>query len=323
MADWYFRGKNSGGGGQNRLKVCPGCRNLVNAGEEFCPFCARRLRDSNSLSAFLRRYFAQPGSMTQTIIGALAAIFILQLVADMFLPAEFRRGGGGGLMSFLSADGLTYIRMGSNFHALTLYAGEYWRFLSYTFLHFGLIHIGFNCWAFWDLGRLAERLWGARQLFAVFILTGITGGICSLLVSMMLLGHASNSVGASGAICGVLGLLLGSYYRNRYTIGRELGAFLIQWAVYILVFGLVAGADNGAHFGGFLGGGAIGYFLPPANAGKTYDRDRQIWNILFWLAALLLMVCLGFTVYYFAQGPEYAIKDMMTLGGMLQRNGAR
>ncbi len=322
MSDWYFRGKSSAGAGPNRLKVCPGCRNLVNAGEEFCPFCARRLRDSNSVSAFVRRYFSRPGAMTQTLIGALVAVFLLQLLADLFLPPEYRRGGGGGLMSFLSADSLTYIRLGSNFHALTFYAGEYWRLLSYAFLHFGLVHIGFNCWAFWDLGRLSERLWGARQLFAVYILTGISGGIFSLLVAMGIMGRAANSVGASGAICGVLGLLLGTYYRNKYSIGRELGGYLIQWAIYILVFGLVAGADNGAHIGGFLGGGAIGYFLPPSNVTKTFDRDRRIWNFLFWLSVVLLIVCVGCVAYYYAQGVEHALKDVMTLGGMLQRSGA-
>ncbi len=323
MADWYFRGKSSAGAGPNRLKVCPACRNLVNAGEEFCPFCAKRLRDSNGVTALLRRHFAQPGSMTQTLIGALVAVFLLQMLADMFLPPDFRRGGGGGIMSFLSSDGLTYIRMGSNYHALTFFAGEYWRLLSYAFLHFGLIHIGFNCWAFWDLGRLAERLWGARQLFAVFILTGITGGLFSLLVAMGIMGRAANSVGASGAICGVLGLLLGTYFRNKYSLGRELGASLIQWAIYILVFGLVAGADNGAHIGGLIGGGALGYFLPPTNITRKFERDRKVWNVLFWLSAGLLVVCVGCTVYYFALGPEYAVKDMMTLGGLLQTGGAR
>ncbi len=316
MADWYFRG----GPSKNRLQTCPGCRNLVNRGEEFCPFCARRLKENSGIRSVVKKFFNRPDSMTRFLIGMIAVVFLLQIIADFFLPGNYRLGGGSGLWSMLAADGMTYIRMGSNFHALVASRHEYWRWVTYCFLHIGLIHILFNCWAFRDLGRLAEHLWGRRQLFAVFILTGIGGGFLSFAWNMFL-NSPKNSAGASGAICGVLGLLLGAYYRNKYHVGERLGAHLIQWTVYILVFGLVAGADNGAHIGGLVAGAALGYFLPPTSHSKTLNRDTKIWNILFRISVGLLVISVAFAVVFYLRGADFAAGAYLQSIGRAMRLG--
>lgn len=304
MADWYFRG-----GKPNSLQKCPGCRNLVRQGEEFCPFCAKRLRSSNGLVNIGRKFFSQPDAVTRFLIGAIVVVFLLQMLADFFLPAQFRDSyGRGGFFSLLTNNSATYVRMGSNFHFFVAAKHEYWRWVTYCFLHFGLIHILFNCWAFWDLGRLAERLWGGKQIFATFILTGIGGGFLSYAWNMYILHAPKNSAGASGAICGILGLTLGAYLKNRSFVGEYLGSQLIRWAVYILVFGLVAGADNGAHIGGMIVGMALGYFLPPTERSRTRDRDMKIWNILAMAALALLVVSVLFAVFFFIQDPAYSLR---------------
>ncbi len=305
MADWYFRNQQSQGG-QGGLKVCPGCRNLVRSGEEFCPYCARRLRPASGIRGAVRKILAKPDIATTSLIGLIAFVFLLQIVADLLLPARYKSPGGMDLFSLLAASNLTYVRMGSNLQHLVAVYGEYWRFLTYCFLHLGLIHIGFNCYAFWDLGRLAERMWGARQVFATFILTGIGGGAASYIWNVMA-GRPANSLGASGAICGILGLLLGAYYRNRHHVGQFLGSQLIRWAVYILVFGLVVRADNAAHIGGMLSGGLLGYFLAPTNRSRHLDRDMKIWNAMAIVSFILMIVCFGFAVAFYAQGPQYAV----------------
>ncbi len=302
MADWYFRG----GPQQSNLKKCPGCGNLVRSGEEFCPYCAKRLRAEGGLRGAARSILSRPDGVTRILIGTIVAVFLLQMVADFPLPAEYRDRSGGGLWSLLTANMVTYIRMGSNFHPFVERYHEYWRFVTSCFLHFGLIHILFNCWAFWDLGRLAERLWGGKQVFATFILTGIVGSATSFGYAM-LIDAPKNSAGASGAICGILGLLLGAYYRNRYYVGEFLGSQLIRWAVMILVFGLVAGADNGAHIGGMVAGGVLGYFLPPTDRSKTLARDTKIWNALTGVAMLLFLVSVAFAVVFFAHGAAWAV----------------
>lgn len=300
MADWYFRNNKP-----NSLQVCPGCRNLVRRGEEFCPFCAKRLRAEGGLRGFLANLFSRPDSMTRLLLGMMVAGFLLQFAADFFLPDAFRNARGNGLGSLMGSNTMTYIRMGSNFHYLVVVDHEFWRWVTYCFLHIGVLHILFNGWALWDLGRLAERLWGARQLFATFILTGIVGGAFSTIWNIYLLGRGGSSAGASGAICGVLGLLLGSYFRNKYHVGEFLGSQLIRWAVMILVFGLVMGADNAAHIGGMVSGAGLGYLMPPTNTSRTPGRDGKIWKALASVSLVLLLVSLGFAVYFYAQGPMY------------------
>lgn len=300
MADWYFRNQQ-----KQSLQTCPGCRNLVKKGEEFCPFCAKRLGPESGVRALFRRVLARPDAVTRIILGMMVAMFLVQLVVEMMLPAGFRELGRGGLFSFLTVSGNTYIILGANYTPLIL-AGQAWRFVTYCFLHIGLLHILFNSWAMWDLGRLVERMWGGMQLFATFILTGVAGGFASFAWANYALGAPRLSAGASGAICGVLGLLLGAYYRNRYHVGEYLGSQLLRWAIYILVFGLVAGADNSAHIGGMVAGGLLGYFMPPTRTTNTGARDAKIWRILAVISVVLLVAAYAFDIVFAAQGLAFA-----------------
>lgn len=292
------------------LKPCPGCRNLVRANEEFCPYCARRLRAENGVGGWYRKLRVKirnsPFIATQIIIGIIALMFLVQFIADLALPKEFHdTQRATGLFSLGIVNSLTYVRLGSNFHPYVLFFHQYWRFLTSCFLHFGILHVLFNSYAFWNLGRLAERLWGSRQVFATFILTGVVGSAVSF-GWHVLATNPVNSAGASGAICGVLGLLLGAFYRNKYHVGERLGSELVKWAVYILVFGLVAGADNAAHIGGMLSGAVLGYLLPPTTHSKNPGREMKIWYGLAVLALIVLLVGFGFMIEFYLQGPELA-----------------
>ena len=304
MADWYFRNRQGG------LAVCPGCRNLVRGGEEFCPYCARRLGPERGVRGWFRRLAAKPDVATRTLIAVIVLFFFLQLATDIAIPDRIRNKSDGGsagmLFSALTANDASYILLGSNFYPYVYYFGQVWRFLTACFLHLGLLHIVFNCWALWDLGRLGERLWGAREIFAAFILTGIAGSALSFAWKFLVLFHglhltriAANSLGASGAVCGIMGLLLGSYYRNKHHIGQNLGSHLVRWAVFIFAFGLAAGADNAAHLGGMAAGAAFGYFLPPRAARKNPERDQAVWNALAAAAVLLLITAMiAMAVFY-------------------------
>lgn len=305
MADWYFRNKQ-----QNSLQTCPGCRNLVRKGEEFCPFCAKRLGPEGGWRGLAKRVFARPDSMTRLILGAMIVMFMVQMLTEFLLPARFRNAGGGGFMNFPPISTITYILLGANEQHYVYANHQYWRWFTYCFLHFGILHIVFNSWAMRDLGRLVEMLWGHRQVFSTFVVTGVFAGAVSFGWGIVLSGGPRISGGASGAICGLLGLLLGAYYKNRYHIGEHLGGQLLHWAVYILVFGLVAGADNAAHIGGMISGAALGYFLPPTRSTKTPDRDRMIWNILTGLAMAITLVSIGFAV-------EFAVGGMLELRGVV------
>lgn len=308
MADWYFRNQQSG------LTTCPGCRNLVRNDEEFCPYCARRLGPEKGWRGRLKHVLSRESIATRVLVGVICVMFMLQFITDMFLPEQYR-GERGGIFFLLAAQPFTYLRLGSNFHPFVLAYGQIWRFVTSCFLHIGLIHILFNCWAFWDLGRLAEKFWGAKAIFAVFILTGAFGSFSSMVWHALVWGRPTNSAGASGAICGLLGLLLGAYYKNRYNIGEFLGAQLVRWAVYIIIFGLVAGADNGAHVGGMLAGGAMGYFLPPLARSRNRDRDERIWHYAAIAALALFVVAFAFDFLFYIKGWDNIAALYMALFG--------
>ena len=302
MANWYFRDNK-----QSDIIVCPACGKLVRNGTEFCPYCARRLGTGRGAASWWRKisgmFEAREGMATRILIGLIAAYFLLQLLADALLPGKYRGETGG----FLVSQALTYIRLGSNFQKLVLYDGEIWRFVTSCFLHFGILHILFNSWALWDLGRLAERFWGGKNVISVFVLSGVAGSAGSLLWHALVWGQPANSAGASGAICGILGLFLGAYRRNRHSIGQQLGSVLVRWAVMILVFGLVAGADNGAHVGGFLAGGIMGHFLPPTMRMTQSSGHAVFWKAAFPVSLAILVAGFGFAAAFYLQGPEYAV----------------
>lgn len=307
MAEWYFRNNNNS---QSGLISCPGCRNLVRTDQEFCPYCARRLGPEKGWRGWLERFLRQDAVATRTIVGAICVFFLLQFITDMTLPDEYRSQSSGGLFSFPNLSQFTYIRLGSNFHWFVAAYGQVWRFVMSCFLHFGIVHILFNGWAFWDLGRLAEKLWNAKTVFAVFILTGAFAAFSSFFWNVVVIGRPVNSAGASGAICGILGLLLGTYYKNRYHIGEFLGSQLIRWAVYIVIFGLVAGADNAAHIGGMIAGAALGYFLPPLSRSKNAARDEKVWTIAAIAAAVIFVASLVMAIIFYSRGWDYMLWEL-------------
>jgi rhomboid protease GluP len=135
---------------------------------------------------------------------------------------------------------------------------EYWRLATSAFVHGGLIHMGLNMWSLFVIGRLVERLYGNFAFAVLYLAAGIGGAIASLAASPVRV-----SVGASGAICGVLGALLAFLLTHRHTIPllvlKPLSANAIGYIVFIVILGvLVTNIDQAAPLGGlavgFVGG---------------------------------------------------------------------
>ena len=94
------------------------------------------------------------------------------------------------------------LRWGANWGPLTL-GRQPWRLVSCAFVHVGVVHIAFNMWCFWNIGRMAENIFGSVRLLAIYLLTGISSSLLSLFVHPF-----EVSAGASGAIFGVAGALI-------------------------------------------------------------------------------------------------------------------
>src|SRR5262249_49518511 len=142
-----------------------------------------------------------------------------------------------------SMNGETLYRLGACFGPSIFVAHEWYRLITAMFLHGGLIHIGFNMMVFLDLGPIVEEVYGsARYLFLYTVMCAV-----SVLVSA-LAGHFS--LGASGAILGLVGLLIAITTKRGGLYMRELRSRLISWVVTIFVIGLLftgMRTDNWAH----------------------------------------------------------------------------
>ena len=158
------------------------------------------------------------------------------------------------------------LRFGANFAPATQ-DGEPWRLLSYMFLHYGVVHLGFNLWALWDAGRVVERLYGSLAFIGVYAFAGVCGGLASLWWN----GPSAVSAGASAAVFGAYGALLGYVAVRRRAIPRDvLGGIAASAAVFVafsfFIGALVGGVDNAAHLGGLTGGLTLGMLLAPSEA---------------------------------------------------------
>jgi rhomboid protease GluP len=189
------------------------------------------------------------------------------------------------------------IHFGANVPALVLH-GQWYRLLTATFVHVGLIHLLTNMWCLWNLGLLGEPLLGPWGMVAVYILTGVAGNFLSLVVNVF--GYhdfISVGAGASGAVFGIAGILIVLLSNKKLPIPsfelERLRRSVIQFAGLNLVIGLVTIAlpliriDNSAHVGGFLSGLALGVpLVPRMTSGRARYLQRQ--KLAFGTAALLL-----------------------------------
>lgn len=138
---------------------------------------------------------------------------------------------------------------------------EPWRLVSCIFVHGGPLHIALNLLALYGLGRLCEALYGPGRLLFLFLVSGLAGSLLSWL------GGVPMSVGASGAVFGLLGAgVVFGLRRGRSLPGelrRVFGKRLIPWILLNLVIGLAPflAIDNLGHVGGLLGGMAVAAVL--------------------------------------------------------------
>lgn len=180
----------------------------------------------------------------------------LLLAVNVVVFAVMALAGAG----LFSVDPQVHMRFGSGYGPLTL-SGEPWRLLTCMFIHFGLLHLAFNMWALWDVGRLVERLYGTASFVLLYFVAGLAGSITSVLWN-----PAINAAGASGALFGVVGALLAFVFRPDLglppVVVRALRNSMLTFTGISLALGAFAtGIDNAAHLGGLATGLVMGLVL--------------------------------------------------------------
>ena len=235
--------------------------------------------------------------VTQVFFGINVAVYLAMLFA--------------GVSMLDNPAGQDLVRWGANFGPLTL-SGQYWRLLTCVFVHGGLLHIAFNMWCLWDLGALAESLYGHWTFAVVYLLAGVGGSIGSVVWNSNVL-----SVGASGAIFGIAGALIASFYLGEFSLPRAAISGTLRSVVvfvgYNLFFGaVIARVDNAAHIGGLVTGLLLGALI--AKVAPDRDNPRQRIAVL----ALVLLLIGGGTAWWL-RSHDY-MRHMQRGAGFLAEN---
>lgn len=148
----------------------------------------------------------------------------------------------------------TMLVFGANLASLTVGDGRVEALLASCFLHFDILHIGFNLMSLRSVGPFVERSVGPARYFPLFLMTGVVGSAASALVGWTATERLS--AGASGAICGVIGAAAVLGYRTQGLRG-PLTTSMARWLAIIVALGFIARFDNAAHIGGAVAGAVI------------------------------------------------------------------
>ncbi len=189
---------------------------------------------------------------------------------------------------YLFGDGSTYtrtlIKFGANAVSYTK-RGEYYRLLTSIFLHAGIFHILCNMYSLYVIGPQVESFYGKFKYLFIFLFSGICGSILSVAFS----GNNAVSVGASGAIFGLLGSIVYFGYHYRVYLGNVLKSQIIPIIILNLLIGFsFSGIDNFAHVGGLIGGVFASMAVGIPDKSKTSDKAN---------GCILLLIYLIFIIY--------------------------
>lgn len=171
--------------------------------------------------------------------------------------------------------------------------GQVWRLVSSVFLHSGFLHLALNMLSLYFLGSFVENAFGRGRFLALYALSGLSGGIAYLYFG----GFDIPAVGASGAIFGLLGGILG-YALRRGTFTWQnpvIRQLLILLAINLWIGLSIPNVSNTAHLGGLAGGFAFGFLVAPTVYSRKPVRALAPVLIVFGIEVVLLAVwLLGF-----------------------------
>jgi rhomboid protease GluP len=224
-------------------------------------------------------------SLTQILLGVNVAVFLLALAFPVLED------------------------LGANIGPYTI-SGQYWRLATYMFFHGGFIHIAFNMWCLWDLGALSESLYGRATFAAIYLITGVAGGVASVGWRPM-----GATVGASGAIFGLAGALVASFYLGEFSLPRAAISGTLKSLAFFVVInvalgGMFPGVDNACHIGGLISGLILGALIAVVAPGR--DQVAQRVGVIILVAVIVAVSAVGVfrwrsSQIHFDSGPDSRI----------------
>ncbi len=183
------------------------------------------------------------------------------------------------------ADGELFYALANDYEAVQL--GQIYRLFSSMFLHADLLHIASNMYALYILGPQVERYYGKTKFLIIYLLSGLLGSVfsCAFMSSNTI------SMGASGAIFGLLGSIAYFTYYYRATLQGLLRSQVLPAIILNLGIGfMIPGIDISGHIGGLIGGVLISMAIGIGDKGRTSDRVNGIIVFILMTLAMLYMV---------------------------------
>ncbi|MGE5110317.1 MAG: rhomboid family intramembrane serine protease [Acidobacteriaceae bacterium] len=241
---------------------CPECRFEFPEGmhplPNQCPRCGAPLYFAREAPAPAPRPRRNYGFLKHSPTAAIIILCIIAYLAEVIVSRSIE----------ISLPAL--MKLGAN-SGVEVFSGQWWRLMTSVFLHGGFLHIAANMWALFNLGLLAEILYGRRNYLVLYLLCGLGGSVASVWWHPTEVG-----VGASGAIFGIAGALLPAlkFQKNpriAMALRGALGSIVFFVFVNLLIGAGVPFIDNAAHVGGLVTGIVVGALLPS----YTVEEERK------------------------------------------------
>lgn len=264
--------------GQRQSMLCPNCGKLISISEPRCPYCG----------------IGRPASMGKRLMGTIglsdadrlirSVIYVnvgMYLVSLLF--SQSRIGLSMNPLTFLAPDDRSLFLLGMTGTIPIDRFGRWWSLIAANYLHGGILHIFFNMAAFRQLAALSVREYGTYRMLVIYTASGILGFLVSYLAGVRF------TIGASAAVCGLIGGML-YYGKSRggvygHAIYRQVGS----WAIGLVIFGLlIPGINNWGHIGGGLAGALIGYLL----GYRERAAERPLHRVLAGFATVITLAVL-------------------------------
>lgn len=257
-------------------RICPGCGRLIGADLNTCPYCSRRQAGSGWRAWFAFGDKGDPARPVILLIATNVIMFILSILIDprlsSFSPFEFLAPTNQSLLILGSTGSLPLWQM-----------GRWWSLVAAGFLHGGLLHLVFNMLALRQLAPLMLNEFGIERSIVIYTLGSIGGFLVSALAGVNL------TIGASAAICSLIGALL-YYGKSRGgTYGAAVFSQIGGWAVGIALFGfLFPGINNWGHGGGMAAGALLAWLLGYREVRRETAAQRLVARVCIIATVLVL-----------------------------------
>ena len=269
---------------ETRARPCPRCGALNGAGFDRCVRCAAPLAPL-AAGADLLGSSLDPRKLwgTKVLIGLTSLVFLGQLVA-------MRRTGWSGML-LKGGSMADLVRFGAMPVSLDDVSAEPFRLLSAVFVHFGALHFLMNMMGLANVGRAAEPGIGSARFVVAYVTSGLVGFAANIALDVIFPSRGAIPVltaGASGAVFGAMGLILGWLLKMK---DKRWRGFAMQAAFYaVLVNMLGMKINNGAHIGGLLCGAAFGFYYAarPRPKSLLLPNIAAVIGLVLSIASLLL-----------------------------------